>query len=111
MGREGKYDLRLAHAPSASTLPGGASSSSSSSPPQSRDEDPEQSHQCSSYLPNAVDVRSPRSVLLALCDSFLVSHYLQLTVQGRSAGSALSATARTWRKTIERRYDRNQVLT
>ncbi len=53
-----------------------------------------------------LDPKSPRQILHALCDTFLLSHFLQIATRPSTndLAKSLALTVRTWRAVVESRY-------
>lgn len=47
--------------------------------------------------------------MLTLCDTFLLSHFLQIATRPSSNENALALTVRTWRASVESRYVHKQL--
>lgn len=104
MGREDKYDLRLAY-PTTPQCP--ATKTLDSVTPQH--ETNEHLHQCFPQTTSPFDSKNPRHALLTLCDTFLLSHFLQIATRPSSNENALALTVRTWRASVESRYVHKQL--
>lgn len=131
MGREDKYDLRLAYPTTPSCT---VTKTSSDSVTPQHETINEQLHQCFPQItceffllpPNnclyvainericfwfkgPFDSKGPKHTLLALCDTFLLSHFLQIATRPSLNDSSLALTVRTWRANVESRYIDNQL--